>query len=273
MEKFNDKCTQCGCSKGIAYAVQEQGLEIHQYQWLKSFCAIRHFCCRLVDNQPESQFDYEQIVSYIQRNLSRTINVEDIEADTKQELYDKLIDRLYTYSECFEWEDVPEFKEGSDSDDFKMEVYEVTKVYGQLENGMELDDDVLIGINTSGTISVGEDIVICTTDGEQHEARVEWIEKREVQVDEASCGDTIGIGIDTLIPGGIIDCIYKSDEFYDEIGELTPEEQEYVDEYEEIISEGEISPRDQRYLDKLREVYDISDERAEKLEAMVEENI
>ena len=49
---------------------------------------------------------------------------------------------------------------------------------------------------------------------------------------------------------------------------LTKEEQEYLDEYREIIAEGTISPRDQRYLDKLKQTNGISESRAEELEAM-----
>lgn len=50
---------------------------------------------------------------------------------------------------------------------------------------------------------------------------------------------------------------------------LSPEEQEYVDEYKEIISEGNISDRDRRYLDKIMKVNGISEERARELEKFV----
>ena len=49
---------------------------------------------------------------------------------------------------------------------------------------------------------------------------------------------------------------------------LTPEEQEYLNEYKEIISEGEISARDQRYLDKLKNANGISEQRAKEIERM-----
>lgn len=49
---------------------------------------------------------------------------------------------------------------------------------------------------------------------------------------------------------------------------LSEEEQEYLDEYREIISEGEISARDQRFLDKLKKTNGISDLRAKEIEAM-----
>ena len=49
---------------------------------------------------------------------------------------------------------------------------------------------------------------------------------------------------------------------------LTPEEQEYLDEYKEIIAEGEISARDQRFLEKLKKANGISDERAKEIEAL-----
>ena len=49
---------------------------------------------------------------------------------------------------------------------------------------------------------------------------------------------------------------------------LTPEEQEYLNEYKEIIAEGEISARDQRFLEKLKKANGISDERAKEIEAL-----
>lgn len=50
---------------------------------------------------------------------------------------------------------------------------------------------------------------------------------------------------------------------------LTPEEQEYFDEYQEIIADGNISDRDQRFLDKLKKANGISEERAKEIEKMV----
>lgn len=50
---------------------------------------------------------------------------------------------------------------------------------------------------------------------------------------------------------------------------LTPEEQEYFDEYQGIIAEGNISDRDQRFLDKLKKANNISEERAKEIEKMV----
>lgn len=49
---------------------------------------------------------------------------------------------------------------------------------------------------------------------------------------------------------------------------LSAEEQEYIKEYKEIISDGEISARDQRFLDKLKKANGISEERAKEIESM-----
>jgi len=49
---------------------------------------------------------------------------------------------------------------------------------------------------------------------------------------------------------------------------LSEEEQEYLDEYREIISEGEISARDQRFLEKLKKTNGISESRAQEIESM-----
>lgn len=51
---------------------------------------------------------------------------------------------------------------------------------------------------------------------------------------------------------------------------LNEYEQEYYDEYKEIIAEGDISPRDQRFLDKLKKANGISDGRAKEIEAMLQ---
>ncbi len=50
---------------------------------------------------------------------------------------------------------------------------------------------------------------------------------------------------------------------------LTTEEQEYLNEYRDIVSEGDITPRDQRFLDKLKKVNGISEERAKEIESML----
>ncbi len=49
---------------------------------------------------------------------------------------------------------------------------------------------------------------------------------------------------------------------------LTPEEEEYLNEFRDIIAGGEISPRDQRFLEKLKIANNISEERAKELENM-----
>ena len=47
---------------------------------------------------------------------------------------------------------------------------------------------------------------------------------------------------------------------------LSAEEQEYLDEYKEIIAEGNISDRDRRYLDKIMKMNGITESRARELE-------
>ena len=54
---------------------------------------------------------------------------------------------------------------------------------------------------------------------------------------------------------------------------LTPEEQEYLDEYKEIIAEGEVSERERRFLEKLRKANGISEERATEIEKLCQTNI
>lgn len=273
MEKFNKHCPQCRFSEGIVAVLEKVGLGIAQYEWLKAFCALRYCCHYIVKNQPETKFDYRQLSICIAHDTQLSVAPEDIKADTKQELYEKLVALFYPHTESrIPWELLVAMAvNDNDEEDFGMEVYEAVNVNGYIESHMAFTGNTLIGINISGTLSVGEDIVVCTTDGGRYKTQVKWIERDGMKVETSMCGNTIGIGIDIPIPDGIVDFVYKYDEVYHEDEELTPEEQEYVDEYEEIISKGEPSPRDQRYLNKLKELYNISDERAEKLEAMVED--
>lgn len=50
---------------------------------------------------------------------------------------------------------------------------------------------------------------------------------------------------------------------------LTQEEQEYLEEYKEIIAEGEASERERRFLEKLRKANGISEERAKEIEQYI----
>ena len=54
---------------------------------------------------------------------------------------------------------------------------------------------------------------------------------------------------------------------------LRPEEQEYLDEYKEIIAEGEVSERERRFLEKLRKANGISEERTAEIEKLCQTNI
>ena len=51
--------------------------------------------------------------------------------------------------------------------------------------------------------------------------------------------------------------------------QLTEEEQEYLDEYKEIIADGEVSEKERRLLDKILKLNGISQERAREIEASV----
>lgn len=50
---------------------------------------------------------------------------------------------------------------------------------------------------------------------------------------------------------------------------LSPEEQEYLNEYKEIVADGEFSERDRRYLAKIMQMNGITEKRAKELENMV----
>lgn len=50
--------------------------------------------------------------------------------------------------------------------------------------------------------------------------------------------------------------------------QLTAEEQEYLNEYKEIIAEGEVTENERRLLDKILRMNGISNERAKEIEAI-----
>lgn len=361
-------------------------IRLEDYRIRKIECAIRHYCVYMIYvDQPENELDYEKLVDNINNDTDAYVTIDQIKADTKLEVCNKLFDILSDDINLdFDWCDlVMELPHGDNTDKYNLEVYDAVDVRGRVDNFY----DTLIGINTSGSIEVGDRIIICTTDDKYYSTYVDWIEKDDEKVDYAESGEMIGLGVEidlSTIPG-IIDCVYKADEMEEDYKEendeemdedndkyskkeiekrilniisehlnediydinrstqlvedlevdsldtvelimtiekefnliisdkvikevhtvgdiidgiyyvkntqdltkfmfdsgdsvnesdeeetgLTPEEQEYIDEYKEIISEGEISARNQRYLAMLRETNGISDERAKELEAMV----
>ena len=308
-------------------------LRIEQYRWLKVYCAIRHYCLFLVNSQPEGAFDYNKVINRIYEDIGYSIAIEQIKADTISEIYEELINLFYNQDDFeIDWFTLIEtLPHGDNSDKYEMIVHNAVYVEGRVE----AFGDTLIGVNISGTIEVGDWIVLSTSDNEYYYAQVVWIEMFDEKVDYAESGDTIGMGItcDLRDISGTILKVYKADEFDgnenedDEDGleftseeqeyinelkdilsngeisvrerrllekirsqlgisetraveletylissSLTSGEQEYIDEYREIISEGEISERDQRFLDKLKKVNGISDERAKILESMISDN-
>lgn len=210
---------------------EEKGyIRPEEYRFRKIFYAIRHYClCMVFDEQPEDELDYERLVENINNDTDEYVTIDQIKADTRQEVCDKLFDILSEDIDLnFEWRDViMQLSNGDIDDEYKMEVYDSVCIEGRVEAW----GNTLIGVNTSGYIEVGDSIIICTTDGKKVTTSVVWIEKDDAKVDHAESGEIIGLGVDidlSTIPG-IIDCVYKADEM--------EEEEDYKEENDEEMDE------------------------------------
>lgn len=255
-------------------------IRIEEYKWRKILVALRHYCSYMVfDSQPEGEFDCEQLVDSVNDDTGMSITVQQIQANTDLEVLDKLFDALTSPIDTdFDWFDlVANLPYYNSSDNYRMEVYD--SVY--IEGRVEAFGNTLIGVNVAGSIEVDDEIAIFTTDGERIDTKVIWIEDNEEKVDFAECGDTIGLGvnIDLREISGTIDYVCKCEDLEDEEyeeeyeeyededeEELTSEEQKYIKELRDMLSDGEILPRGRRLLDKIRTQLGISDERATELE-------
>lgn len=142
------------------------------------------------------------------------------------------------------------------------------------------------GVVTAGTVSVGDTVVLQAEDGTVFEKKVKWIEMFEKSFPLAETGDLVGIGFMGSKPSFAqdvhliksVDSVKRGND--KNVGtahvpekQTTPQpsptenEQEYLEELREILTDGDISPRERRLLEKIRTQLGISEARAQELEA------
>lgn len=261
---------------------QNEYMDRDMYEIKRMITSVQHYCISIINSQPEGNLDYTQLVNRINYDTKASIAAWQIKDENRWEVVNKLTHRLLSNKnlpDAFWYNLVKTLPQhGENSDDYIMEVYETAYV----EDAVEPFGNTVIGVNISGTINVGDTVVLCTYEDEHYEAHVSWIEMLGRKCNSAESGDTIGLGVDidlSAISEGI-DRVYKYDEYYDLNGDeeendaedvattdITSEEQEYINELKDVLSDGDISPRERRLLDKIRTQLGIAEERAEELEA------
>ncbi len=230
---YSFTCPNCGHtwvhneSEQIGYTALEEGDEEEEYdefiesnkvsrEFLSSFikdASICHYCLHIINSQPDGELDYAQIVMRVNYDIKIKVYDWQIKATTRQDVYEKLREILKCKSNddlIFWHEIIATLPNGSRQEMYKMEVY----------NSLYVEElgYALIGVNTSGTINVGDAIVLRTFDDECYNAEVLWIEVFGKQLQSSESSETLGMGIDIdlgTIPCGI-DCVYKYDEICNE---------------------------------------------------------
>lgn len=301
----------------------EVSIQFDLYMQNRRMDAIKYFIQFVVGNQIEGHMDYMEIKDQIYRHTMIFVLPKQIEANTKQETCETIFKILSNKENIKKnWFDiVKRVPHSSESDAFRMKVYS--------QNETTKFGNILSGIITSGTVAMGDDVILYTNSNTKYNAKIVTIELYGKETCRAKAGDSLGLGVDVDLNScsGRIDYICKCNEhanggygintlsmieseqeYLNELkdiladGEisprehrllekirvnlnisesraaeleatlsspqLTPEEQEYLNEYKEIISEGEVSSRDKRYLDKLKKTNGISDMRANEIEKM-----
>lgn len=262
------------------YDTEDDDVEIEEnrpvdwdtYRYFRRKVSIAHYAFQIVNTRSQGVVNYDEITKKVLEDTGITIADWQIKAQTLQEVCVKLKEFLNVKDrEEINWHNIiTTLPHGKTTDKFRMEVYQ----QGVLEN----NGDFLVGVVTSGTISVGDTIVLCTNDDEYYKAEVTWIEMFEKSFDEAEAGDTLGLGVDFKLNSSSgyvdVDCVLRYDELSNDdeeeeqsSSELTDSERKYINELKEILEDGEISPRERRLLEKIRVQLGISEERAAELEA------
>ena len=129
-----------------------------------------------------------------------------------------------------------------------------------------------MGIVTSGSIAVGDKVLLSQygKDSDEYKCVVTWIEVNGKDVNVAKAGDSLGMGIDADFDsiGFRVEAAEKFSEWEDNDEEVTPEEQEYLDNLKDFLEDDEeITPRERKMLNRIRQTLGISEERAAELEA------
>lgn len=236
------------------------------YKRLRIYSCINYYCGSIIYDDDSEKPDLKRIINRVRKDTNVIINENDIKGETKQEVWEELEDYLIEKSiDNFDWYSlIPTLPHENEKEKFFMDV--------DYESNIENKGGALVGIVTSGSIVVGDKVLLSQyeKDSDEYECIVTWIEVNGKDVNIAKAGDSLGMGIDADFDsiGFRVECVEKSAEWKGDNNVLSDEEQQYLDNLKEFLEDdAEITPRERRMLDRIRQSLGISEERAVELEA------
>lgn len=171
---------------------------------------INHYSLSIVNSDTSIPNNLENLVSKVNIDLGIQIYDWQIKGKDKQEVYDKLyqliLNKTFTIdkskmTQLREWDElISNLSHGDIDDNLSIEVYRSGKVQNKGE--------FISGAVLSGTVSVGDEIVLYTTEKNFYKVEVTWIEMLGVSVSSSEAGDCLGLGISFLPKDETIDMIY-----------------------------------------------------------------
>lgn len=251
-------------------------ISIEEYHSNRIATEIQHYVLSVVYEDNSDKPDVQRVAQRINKDTGVSIPTSLISDGNKEEVKDVLTGYVAEeVGDKVDWHNLITTLPHKDCNDkFRMEVYD----WDDVENM----GGVMMGVITSGSISVGDRVRIVTNikTHEYVDATVSWIEMFGIKLQEASAGDSLGLGIDIDINAisfvstdSVVGFILKVDECEQEkSAELTDAEQEYLDNLKEFLEDdAEITSRERKMLDKIRQKLGITEERANELEASLSE--
>ena len=238
---------------------------IESYKRLRIYSCINYYCGSIIYDDDSEKPDLKRIINRVRKDTNVIINENDIKGETKQEVWEELEDYLIEKSiDNFDWYSlIPTLPHENEKEKFFMDV--------DYESNIDNKGGALVGIVTSGSIVVGDKVLLSQyeKDSDEYECIVTWIEVNGKDVNIAKAGDSLGLGIDADFDsiGFRVECAEKSSEWEENDEEVTAEEQEYLDNLKEFLEDdAEITPRERKILNRIREKLGISEERGKELE-------
>lgn len=238
---------------------------IESYKNLRVCSCILHYCLCLIYDDESEKPDLKRIINRVRKDTNLAINESQIKGETKDEVYEKLEHYLLeNVEDDFDWYGlIPTLPHQNEKEKFFMDV--------DYESNLDNKGGVLVGVVTSGSIVVGDKVLLSQygKDSDEYECIVTWIEVNGKDVNIAKAGDSLGMGIDADFDsiGFRVECAEKSAEWKSDKNVLSYEEQQYLDNLKEFLEDdAEITPRERKMLDRIRQSLGISEERAKELE-------
>ncbi|MDY6248476.1 MAG: hypothetical protein SPL55_03475 [Prevotella sp.] len=252
-------------SKNEIKTEESKESSIESYKRLRIYSCINYYCGIIIFDNGSEKPDLKRIINRVRKDTNIIINENDIKGETIEEVWLELDNYLIDKSiNSFDWYGfIPTLPHENEKEKFYMNV--------DYESNIDNKGSALVGIVTSGSIVVGDKVLLSQygKDSDEYECVVTWIEVNGKDVNIAKAGDSLGMGIDADFDsiGFHVECAEKSSEWEDNNGEATAEEQEYLDNLKVFLEDdAEITPRERKMLDRIRDKLGISEERAKELE-------